>query len=146
MITRLCGERAGPLQAADRVHWCHGSPGEPSIMGTFVDKDPLLVSPSFLPPPPAARASSKQRCGLWSHFLLTTEIRVKSFPVVSLLRSLPNVFLGAPVLSFSYSMHVFSSCLWFIFFNLIYSSLFIFHLIFKLHSIYSKRQYYAMKK
>lgn len=60
--------------------------------GHICRQGPLLVSPSFLPPPPAARASSKQRCGLWGHFLLTTEIRVKSFPFVSLLHLLPHVF------------------------------------------------------
>lgn len=40
-------------------------------------------APFFLPPPPAAKASSEQRCGLWGHFLLTTEIRVKLLPVIS---------------------------------------------------------------
>lgn len=41
------------------------------------------TAPFFLPPPPAAKARSEQRCGLWGCFLLTTEIRVKLFPVIS---------------------------------------------------------------
>lgn len=47
------------------------------------------TTPLFLPPPPAAKASSEQRCGLWGRFLLTTEIRVKLFLVISS-SSLPN--------------------------------------------------------
>ncbi len=94
------------------VYWCHGSPGEPSIMGTFVDTDPLLSSTSTC-------CKSFKQTVLCFMGPLSFNNRNKSLVISCWIftQFAPKSILGfSSPLSFScYTFDFFSSCIWFLF-------------------------------